>query len=156
MAGPWPARAMLAGGLAGRLQAAGHTVTSSWLYETAEGEGLAGPAVALPDEAVAEHAQTDMDEIRRSEVLVGVTAEWCELETGGHTGGRHVELGYAMGLGRRVIVLGEPENVFHRARRVVRCGSVTEVLVELDAIAAVVCTERSDCRARHHRLGCPR
>lgn len=100
---------------AAELTAIGFTVTSSWLEEKHEiNKGTTGAATELPDSQVAAHAQTDFAEIAKSDMLVLFT-QAATGEVGG--GGRHVETGYAMALKKPVIVVGIPENVFHRLGR---------------------------------------
>lgn len=90
----------------------GITVTSSWLNEQHEiNAGTQGAAIALSDEQVSDHAQTDIREVRDSDLLVLFTAKTAGVEGGG---GRHVETGIALALRKPVLVVGDPENVFHR------------------------------------------
>jgi nucleoside 2-deoxyribosyltransferase len=111
LAGPYGARAQLTA-YAKELAEIGIEVTSSWLAETHEiNSGTQGAAVALSDTQVAEHAHTDIREVRDSDLLVLFTAAAIGCEGGG---GRHVETGVALALRKPVLVVGEPENVFHR------------------------------------------
>lgn len=111
----------------------GFTVTASWLDETHEiNSDTTGAATGLPDAQVAVHAATDLRDIDGSDLLVAFTAG--ALGVDGGSGGRHVETGYAIALGMPVLVVGEPENVFHRYPRA--CAVVPnwhEALIELSA-----------------------
>lgn len=79
------------------LHAMGHIVTSCWLLE-AEDDG--------PDSA-----QKDLDDIAAADALVLLhPEEWHQKGTGG----RHVEFGYALALGKKIILLGQRTNNFHR------------------------------------------
>jgi len=92
----------------------GFTVTSTWLEEKHEiNDGTTGAATDLPAEQVDKHAMDDLYDISQSDMLVLFT-EGATGHRGG--GGRHVETGYALSLGLPVLVVGEPENVFHRLR----------------------------------------
>lgn len=91
-------------GVAEELRALGFQVTSSWIHaERAEetmGDALRG--------ALGESCLSD---IVRADGLITFTetsaSPWSR-------GGRHVELGYALGIGDfRIIVVGHRENVFH-------------------------------------------
>lgn len=130
VAGPWASRDGVAGEVAAALVGAGHTVMSTWLGELPGNHAVefAGAAPALDDTTVGGHAARDFEEIDASQVVVLVTAAAAGCEGGG---GRHVETGYALARGRRVVVLGAPENVFHRLPQVIRCASVDEVLAVL-------------------------
>jgi nucleoside 2-deoxyribosyltransferase len=111
LAAPYGSRDTIAG-YAAELTSIGITVTSSWLAEKHEiNDGTQGAATALSDDQVADHANTDLREVRDSDVLVLFTAAAVGVEGGG---GRHVETGAALALGKPVLVVGEPENVFHR------------------------------------------
>lgn len=128
-----------------QLTRVGFTVTSSWLTETHDiNEGTQGAATALPDAQVAQHAIDDLRDIDKSDLLVLFTAASVGVEGGG---GRHVETGYALakiGAGH-VIVVGKPENVFHRLKGVVVVPDWHEAVVELSA--RLVALERSQPQA---------
>lgn len=99
---------------AAALTRAGFTVTSSWLDETHDiAPGTVGAATALADDAVDAHAVADLADIADSDALVLFTANYVAKEGGG---GRHVETGVAIARGLPVVVIGAPENVFHRLR----------------------------------------
>jgi nucleoside 2-deoxyribosyltransferase len=111
LAAPYGARETIRG-LAEEITRIGFTVTASWLQETHEiNDGTQGAAVALDPAQVAVHAATDLRDIDNSDLLVLFTAANVGVEGGG---GRHVETGYAIAKGLPVLVVGEPENVFHR------------------------------------------
>jgi len=119
--------------LAAELWRVGFTVTSSWLDETHDiNAGTQGAATDLDDAAVSAHARQDMVDIDKSEVLVLFTAKSCGAEGGG---GRHVETGYALATRVPIIVIGEPENVFHRlgTPRVTIVPTWHEAVLELSA-----------------------
>ena len=100
LAGPYASRATLAQ-YAAELATIGIKVTSSWLAETHEiNDGTEKAATALSDEQVAQHAITDVREVRDSDLLVLFTATSVGCEGGG---GRHVETGIALALNRPVL-----------------------------------------------------
>ena len=92
-------------GYRAELEAAGLEVTSRWLID---------PTPELTDEAWRQLATKDVEDIQRAAGLVLFT----EPGRSGGGGGRHVEFGVALGLDKRVIVVGEPENLFHRLEAV--------------------------------------
>lgn len=127
----------------------GIDVTASWLDEEHEiNAGSTGAATALDPAEVARHAATDLDDIERCDVLVLFTARALGFDPAEvASGGRHVETGYALAKGVPVIVVGEPENVFHRLDdprrfpRWVQCTSswmetLGELKMRLDAAKA--------------------
>jgi nucleoside 2-deoxyribosyltransferase len=107
---------------ADELRLIGMVCTSSWLQEdVAIGKGTIGAAVDESDDAVKQHCVKDFADIGRADALVLFTGETVrEMGLPGldfmtlHTGGRHVETGYALAKGIPVIVVGHAENVFHR------------------------------------------
>jgi nucleoside 2-deoxyribosyltransferase len=95
-------------GYAERLRAAGLTVDARWLIEDHEwyGEQDAG---AL--QAARAFAMDDLEDVARADVVLVFTEP---ANPGGRNrGGRHVEYGLALGLAKDIVIIGEPENVFH-------------------------------------------
>ena len=76
--------------------------TSRWLDETENGETF--------DDGTTIIAVRDRNDIERADALIGFTEP---LRSTTSRGGRHVETGIALGLGKRVLIVGGPENVFH-------------------------------------------
>lgn len=96
--------------LALKLQELGHGITSTWI-DQAEDEMLYDQG---PD-AAARFAQKDLNEISSADGLIALS----ETEDSVYgRGGRHVELGYALAAGCRIIVIGPRENLFHYLLRV--------------------------------------
>lgn len=96
---------------AGQLTRAGHTVTSRWLngtHEAADGD----------KSQWGDFASDDLEDISKAECLI--------LFTETHTpprNSRMVEMGYALGIGVRVVVVGPIENVFCQLPDVLRYAS---------------------------------
>jgi nucleoside 2-deoxyribosyltransferase len=79
-----------------RLEAAGFAVTSTWLKEH-----------DTSDEA---SARVCLADVHRADALVLLNPLGFEAMG---TGGRHVEFGYALALGRPCLVVGRRSNMFH-------------------------------------------
>ena len=80
--------------------------TSRWLDNHGLDEGF-----TYSSQRLALCASEDIEDIRAADVLVAFT----ETPDVGYTsGGRHVELGFALALGKPIIVVGSIENVFHQ------------------------------------------
>lgn len=94
----------------------GHVVTARWLVQHEE---------ARDSRELRRQAAADLEDIGAADALVAVTLP------GSPRGGRHVEFGYALALGKRVVILGQPENVFHHLPQVERVGSVEELAARL-------------------------
>ena len=96
------------------LEAAGHEVTSGWLR--------------APNELGDEWARKDLEDVAAAEVLLALNA--TEWENAG-TGGRHVELGYALALNKRVVLIGNRSNIFHYLNMVHVVDHINEALLWL-------------------------
>lgn len=92
-------------GYAARLAELGVKVTSRWLagHECADAD-------CSPEE-LRRFAAEDLVDIYRADLFVAFTED--PATAGYHSGGRHVELGYAIAWGLDVAVVGPRENVFH-------------------------------------------
>ena len=96
------------------LVALGHTVTSSWItgkHELQSQHGARADEVADASEQ-ARWAREDIDDLEASEAIIAFTQAYGAVG-GRNRGGRHVELGIAIGLGLQVFVVGPRENVFY-------------------------------------------
>ena len=85
----------------------GIRVGAEWLKETA------APDSELSDstlEKLATYAQQDWWDIGACDVFVFFAEPYDKQP---NRGGRHVEFGIAAALGKKILVVGEPENVFH-------------------------------------------
>ena len=97
---------------ADELSRIGMVCTSRWLNdETPISAGTIGAATSIADAQVRKHVLDDFEDIHSANVLILFT-ESATGQRGG--GGRHVETGYALAKGKKVVVIGKPENVFHR------------------------------------------
>lgn len=79
----------------------GHLVKARWLDATDFGAGK--PYGGLERRVAAVECWADAK----------VCDELVMIANAGERGGRHVEMGIALGLSKRCHVIGEPENVFH-------------------------------------------
>lgn len=99
---------------------AGHTVTSRWLKGNDE---------------LSKQEQVDMDleDLWNADTMISFTSPEGQF----NTGGRHVELGYALAMndlncdGRRLILVGWPENIFHHADDIEQFPTFAEALSAL-------------------------
>jgi nucleoside 2-deoxyribosyltransferase len=100
-----------------QLERLGHTVTSRWIdggHElTKEGSREADHADGI------RFAQEDWEDLLAADCVVSFTEEPRKTTT---RGGRHVEFGAALALGKRVVVIGWRENVFHTLPQVEFCA----------------------------------
>jgi nucleoside 2-deoxyribosyltransferase len=90
--------------LAVRLERMGYTITSRWLCRE-------GPEVELVEESeVQGMIDEDLEDLRRADTVVAFTDN---PGAGYGRGGRHVEFGFALALGKRLIRVGPVEHMFH-------------------------------------------
>jgi len=92
----------------------GHAVTGSWLDTSFELNcGGSSAACATEWEAV---CVTDLQDLLAASCCISFTEE--PDSANGKRGGRHVEFGVALQAGKRLIVVGPRENVFHHHPKV--------------------------------------
>jgi hypothetical protein len=91
------------------LTALGHEVTSRWIDQHGGDlpESIVAEKLNSEPENCFKYAQIDVDDLTAADTVVSFTCD------GGGKGGRHVEYGLALGLGKRLILVGSRENVFH-------------------------------------------
>lgn len=102
------------------LELKGIEVTSRWLK--------------APDTMTDEHARKDLDDVAAADVLLALNPDGWE-ERG--TGGRHVELGYALALGKPVLLVGERSNIFHHLACVTQIDEIADFTKHLKRLAEV-------------------
>jgi hypothetical protein len=92
------------------LQALGYEVTSRWIDQHGGNllESIVAGQLNAEPEACSQYADVDVDDLTRADTVISFTSA-----DGGGKGGRHVEFGLALGLGRRLVIVGPRENVFH-------------------------------------------
>lgn len=91
------------------LQGAGYAVTSRWVSGEHEMKEHHDFQHKYPECNIA-FAVEDLEDVIRSDWVISFTEP---LESPTRRGGRHVELGIAIGYKKRLIVIGHRENVFH-------------------------------------------
>lgn len=122
IAAPYPIRD-LAQGVMRFLEEAGLDVTSSWLKSE--------------DHLDDKHARLDLADVDRADALVLLNhKEWVNSGTGG----RHVEVGYAIARGKPIVLVGERSNIFHYLNDVI----VVPAEVAAGSLAAVLKGLRRD------------
>lgn len=92
---------------ASELEALGCEVTAQWLDEP---HAATVAFTSRDPEELRAFARRDIDDIARAEVFLFFS---LDPEQPTKRGGRHVELGLAVAQGKRIIVIGPRENIFH-------------------------------------------
>lgn len=101
------------------LESMGVEIVSTWLQETYS------PTVdirTLPGGINQALAEKDVEEIRSCDVLIFFAEDQDQQPP---RGGRHVEFGMALALGKRVVVVGDRENIFHHLPMVEAIPTIT-------------------------------
>ncbi len=113
----------------------GYAITVKALLETAGFEVPAQWLAAGGDQLTDAGARMDLADVADANVLLALNPTWWK-ERG--TGGRHVEFGYALALGKPVILLGEPSNIFHLLSSVIVVNDLhpLDVIPHLHMIAS--------------------
>lgn len=143
LAAPFAGRDIIMG-IAPLFTNGGHQVVSGWLNSRRPivSENL-GTAPGATDRAVVEHhARLDLQEVEEADVLVHWTARFLQALDPTldpvvhqlHSGGRHVETGFALALNKPIVLLGEPENIFQRGLSHV-CPTLSDALDLLDEMS---------------------
>ena len=109
-------------GYADTIRRHGHEVTSRWLSGS---HGVSDNALTHAD--AERFAGEDLDDILAADAIV------CFTEAPGPTagrgrGGRYFEMGFAHGVGKRVVVIGPLENVFCHIEAVTRYDTFEDFL----------------------------
>lgn len=112
--------------LARQLHERGFVVTSRWLDEDKPLNTQLGDD---SEDFYRMTAEIDLEDVRKADTILFFAED---PKVGTPRGGRHVEFGYALGLGKRLLVIGGEENIFHYLPQV-RCFRNQEDFLELEA-----------------------
>lgn len=115
IAAPYAARSQVAEHLK-ELETIGFKTQCRWADGTHE-FGPEGAAFSADPTERARWAMEDISDIDDCDIVVAFTAAAIlplpERVSRGTSGGRHIETGYAIAKRKTVILIGDPENVFH-------------------------------------------
>ena len=111
--------------LRSNLHELGHIVTSRWL-DTNWSRNVDSGSSAAPEEHREKFALIDIQDVLSADCVINFTEE--PDSTNGKRGGRHVEFGIALQAGKRLIVVGFRENLFHHHPSVEFFTDVQELL----------------------------
>lgn len=114
------------------LGALGYEITSRWIDQhggALEASYTPEKLSADPDEC-AVFGQHDVADLKAADTCISFTSA-----DGGGKGGRHVEFGLALGLGKRLIVVGPRENIFHTLPAVTHYENWSRLVMALTVTA---------------------
>lgn len=98
-----------ANALAHRLMNQGHTITSRWVRPDCDHVMPTGLSAQAADAERERFATEDIADVDACNMLISLQEE----PRNNSRGGRHVEFGYALGLGKKICCVGPRETVFH-------------------------------------------
>jgi len=99
--------------IAKRLRDEGYDITSRWVY--GEEEGKTNEDIAI----------FDIDDLDDADTVISFTQPYGTMYKGG---GRNVEFGYGYAENKRMILIGERENVFHWLPSVEQFNTIEDFL----------------------------
>jgi hypothetical protein len=134
VAGRFDAREQLLQEVVGPLHLAGHEVTSRWLFAHSNAPVLDAANLAANLTAGVVPGTECLDDIKQADAVAVFT------DAPSSTGGYHVELGYALGLGKPIQVVGPVLNLFQTLPSIIRHRTIADFLL------AWKCIERSPSR----------
>jgi len=108
------------------LQRLGHEIGSRWIWSDIADDSGGETEASLFLEKI---ALEDMKDLLQSEAIISFTEAPSAI--GAVRGGRHVEFGMAAAWGKRLIVVGPRENIFHHLHDVEVFGNLDELLRSL-------------------------
>lgn len=108
-------------------EAAGHKITARWLHGDEEKPGM----------TQRDKGQMDVDDVTAADVVIlfSTPKSYFKEPGEGVSGGRHFEFGLALGLKKTMILVGEPESVFHHVVQVHQTKDAVEALRSVTALA---------------------
>ncbi len=106
------------------LQALGHIITSRWTLPNNDHINPAGMSEQAADVERRRFAMEDIEDIHACDCVISL----MEAPRGNGRGGRHIEFGIALALGKKMIIIGPRETVFHHLDEVEHYETVDQFL----------------------------
>jgi hypothetical protein len=119
-------------GYAERLKEVGFECTSRWLVVEHDGANVT-------DEMRQQYGTDDLEDVGAADIMINFTESRdgstdFDLMRSRARGGRHVELGFALGRGLSVYIVGPKENVFHHVPNVIQFETFEDCLSYLKSL----------------------
>lgn len=118
-----------ANALANKLKALGYVITSRWVLPDSDHVLPTGLSEQAADSERQRFAEEDINDVLHANWLISLQEE----PRSNGRGGRHVEFGYALGIGIRVSAIGPRETVFHHLVEVEHFDTVESFLASVEA-----------------------
>lgn len=114
------------------LMSKGHTITSRWVLPESDHVLPVGISAQAEDSERRRYAMEDLEDVR--------ACDWCislmEEPRSNTRGGRHIEFGIALALGKILTIIGPRETVFHHLDEVEHFDTIEEFV---EAVAKASC-----------------
>lgn len=118
-----------ANALAQSLKALGHSITSRWVKPDTDHVIPVGQSKQAGDDERRRFAIEDCEDVRACSWMISLMQEPRDNSRGG----RHIEFGMALALGKRLTIIGPRETVFHHLDQVEQFDSADDFLAALRA-----------------------
>lgn len=99
------------------LEQDGHEIVSRWSKRNSNHVSVDGLSPRAADAERERYAREDIEDIERCDCMLSLMEE----PRSNGRGGRHVEFGFGLALGRPQVIVGERETVFHHLPGVHHC-----------------------------------
>lgn len=123
-----------ANALAQKLKALGCQITSRWVLPDTDHVMPTGLSAQAADKERERFALEDFEDVRECHMLISLQEE----PRNNSRGGRHVEFGMALGLGKAMVCIGPRETVFHHLPSVQHHETTEDFLASLEAAEAMI------------------
>lgn len=110
--------------IAKRLMSVGHTITSRWVMPEADHVIPVGQSEQAADAERRRFAEEDCFDVHACTWMISLMQEPRDNSRGG----RHIEFGMALGLGKKLTIIGPRETVFHHLPQVEHFDTVDDFL----------------------------
>lgn len=134
-----------ANALANQLQEHGYRITSRWVRPEVDHVLPTGLSQQAVDSERQRFALEDMNDVHACDCMISLMEE----PRSNGRGGRHVEYGAAVALGKQLIVIGPLETVFHHLPGVVKFDTVDAFLAAIDNGTVSLTSTRAEPTAYH-------
>lgn len=114
--------------LAHTLQFLGHTITSRWVKPDSDHVTPTGLSEQAADKERQRFAEEDFEDVAACDLCISLMEE----PRSNSRGGRHVEFGIALGMGKQCTIIGPRETVFHHLPDVRHYADMASFLASLD------------------------